>query len=986
MGIDFAAPGFLWLLPLAVGFTLLLHAAARRRLSPGRARLSLAVRGLLLAALVFALAGTQLILPVDRLATVFVVDWSDSVGGAGRENAKAFVAEALDRIPDGDLAGIVVFGSDALVERLPSGEKVLERIESVPLRSATDIGEALRLAAALFPDAAQKRIVLVSDGNDTTGRGQSEAALAAVRGIQVETVAIGLGAADEVLVQRLRAPSTAHVGEEIEVTVELRSTVEQPATVRLYRISDRGPEVVATKEVTLAAGQTTVSFAVKAESAGFTVFRAVVDAGQDTFGQNNSADAHTIIKGSPRILVAAGDAALAQNLVLALRRERQDVTVTVPEALPTGPAGYLSYDSIVLVDAPRTRLTTAQLTALEQSVRIDGRGLVMIGGPHSYGAGGFRDTPLEEALPVTMDVRSREKLPDIALVVVLDRSGSMAACHCNSPSRDIGAQIQGVPKVDIGKEAILRAVAALTQRDEFGVVAFNENASWAIRTAPLGTVGDVEEKIAGITADGQTNIFAGLSEAVASLETASAERRHIILLSDGWSSSGQYDQLLARMKAAGITLSTVGAGGGSADVLVTLAQRGGGRYYNAVNPASIPDIFLKETQQVSGQQIIEEPFFPIQTASTPILRGLEEGLPQLRGYNGTTPKAAALTSLVTARSDPLLAQWQYGLGRSVAWTSDATGRWAFDWLGWSGFDRFFSQLVTWTFPGEESGGIEATLVTEGGETRLRVESADPDGRPRNFYETTARLVGPDLAEREVTLSQVAPGIYEAPLGEMPAGAYSVRVTQAKPGAAALGRTLGLIADTATEYRLLGTNEALLAALRQATGGQAITDPLDVWRHDLATTGAFTPIWPALLLLALLLWPLDVGIRRVSITRRELAGARAWVAGRWRAWRGPARRPVAVGEMLAAKERAAGAAARAALLRGRDEKAAPGVAAPPPTVPAAPNVTATPRPVAAPPPRPAPAAPVEPPPLEPEAGLADRDTIFRLREAKRRARR
>ena len=117
-----------------------------------------------------------------------------------------------------------------------------------------------------------------------------------------------------------------------------------------------------------------------------------------------------------------------------------------------------------------------------------------------------------------MDVRDREKQPDVALVVVIDKSGSMDACHCNVANRDMGVAIQGVPKVDIGKEAILRAVAALTPRDEFGVVAFNENAHWAIRTAPLGSVGDVEAQISGIKADGQTNIFAGLSEAVDSLE------------------------------------------------------------------------------------------------------------------------------------------------------------------------------------------------------------------------------------------------------------------------------------------------------------------------------------------------------------------------------------------------------------------------------------------------------------------------------------
>ena len=217
------------------------------------------------------------------------------------------------------------------------------------------------------------------------------------------------------------------------------------------------------------------------------------------------------------------------------------------------------------------------------------------------------------------------------------------------------------------------------------------------------------------------------------------------------------------MKAAGITLSTVGAGGGSNPFLEGLAEQGGGRFYDAANPSSIPDIFLKETQQVSGQQIVEEPFFPILTSNSPILRGLDDGLPQLLGYNGTTAKPAAQTVLVTARDDPLLAQWQYGLGRSVAWTSDSTGRWARDWVGWDGFSRFFSQLVSWTFPGEETGGIEARFDAAGwaDDAPRRERRA---GRLARATSTPRRrvVVGPDLTSSEVSLDQIAPGRLRGP--------------------------------------------------------------------------------------------------------------------------------------------------------------------------------------------------------------------------------
>ncbi len=969
MGVGFDAPLALLLLVPALGLTIGLHLASRRRMGLGRRRLALLVRTVLMAVLVLALAGFRLVLPVDRLATVYVVDLSDSVGQPGREDALAWIRDSLKVMPEGDVAGIVGFGRAALVERLPAEVREIDRIASTPVRSATDIGAALRLASALFPDDAQKRIVLISDGNDTTGSGQSEAALAAARGVQIETRAIGLGTADEVLVDRLTTPSTARIGEEIEATADVHSTVAQPATIRLYADGAQ----VAEKTVDLAVGSNRVTFLVKPTEAGFHTFRAVVEAGRDTFSQNNRADSDTIVKGEPQVLVLAGDEKVAAELVGALRTEREQVDTLIPEQLPTGIEGLLAYDSIVLVDVSRLRLSNDQLSALQQYVRDFGKGLVMIGGPKSYGAGGYTDTPVEEALPVDMGVKDQQKQPDVALVVVIDKSGSMDACHCNTFDRGSGSGIAGVRKVDIGKEAILRAAAAMSARDQLGIVAFDESAHWVVHTQPLGGIPDLGGAIAGIQPLGQTNIFAGLDQAVKSLETTTATRRHIILLTDGWSTSGQYDAILKQMKADGITLSTVGAGGGANPFLAQLAKDGGGRFYPATNPASIPDIFLKETQQVAGQQIVEETFHPILTSQSPILRGID-ALPQLLGYNGTTAKAAAQTVLVTARDDPLLAQWQYGLGRSVAWTSDSTGRWAKSWIAWDGFSRFFSQLVSWTFPGEETGGIEATFVTEGNQTKLRVESVAEDGSPRDFYSTAVAMTEPDLTSKAVGLAQVAPGVYEAPLGEIDPGAYVIRVSQTRPGAAALGRTLGLVAPTPAEYRVLGTNEAFLATLRSATAGRAIETPEEPWTHDLATNAASTDLWPVLLILALLLWPLDIALRRVSIGRRELVDARRWLTGGSR--RAVAPRTAEVAGMMAARDRAAGSSARAALLRTDEPTAGTAVAATSTVEAASPRVTAH-----APAPTPAPAAPS--PAAAPAAD--DGDTLARLRDAKRRAR-
>ena len=236
------------------------------------------------------------------------------------------------------------------------------------------------------------------------------------------------------LVERLTSPSTARIGEQVQVSGDITSTVAQPATVRLFV----NGELAGTKDVSLAQGANRVDFLFTAKDAGFLRFRITVEAARDTFNQNDRADANTIVKGEPRVLVVQGDEDVAAEVVAALETERQQVDTVIPEALPSDLAGLADYDSIVLVDVPRIRLTDKAMASLQVYVRDLGRGLVTIGGPKAYGAGGYTDTPLEETLPVDMGVRDRQKQPDVALVVVIDKSGSMDACHCNCVQRGHG--------------------------------------------------------------------------------------------------------------------------------------------------------------------------------------------------------------------------------------------------------------------------------------------------------------------------------------------------------------------------------------------------------------------------------------------------------------------------------------------------------------------------------------------------------------------
>lgn len=958
MPIAFTDPIWLWLL-LPVGLLVVGGwLAASRTLPRGRRIASLVIRLVLVLCLAASLAGARLALSSDRLSVVFLLDASASMVDATREELLAFARESVRGKPQEDTAGVVVFGANALVDRLPSDLDELGDPSSVPVVGATDIAAAVRLASAIFPAGTQQRLVLLSDGNDTAGQSEQAILAAAERGVRLDVVLPNGATFGEALIDDVEAPPGARVGESIQLSVRVRATIATAATLRL--LADG--ETVATRQLRLEPGTQTVTFTVEADEPGFHVFRAVLEPEDDHFAENNAADAYVLVTGEPQILLATDDASRAADLIAALREARQNVTVVPSGGVPSSLATLAGYDAVVLDNVSAAALGTTTMASLQVYVRDLGKGLVMLGGRNSYGAGGYLNSVLEEVLPVYMTVRDRQRSPDVALVAVVDKSGSMADCHCTGDDRNNAISgSRGFEKVDIAKEAILRAANALSPTDQLGVVAFDENAHWALHTGPIDING--LQASLGFRADGQTNIYAGLKAAYDDLVRNPAKLRHIILITDGWSQSGAYDALLADMKAAGITLSTIGTGGGSAHTLRNLAEQSGGRYYDAADATKIPDIFLKETIRTAGEQIVEEPFQPVPSSPSEILQGLDASrLPVLLGYNATTAKGTATVALLTGREDPLLAQWQYGLGRAAAWTSDTRQQWATDWIGTDAFGTLTAQIVAWTLPPQDDQGIDVRFSAgREGQLNVDVTSVDDDGAPRNFYRTVLRLVSPQLEPLQAALEQVGPGHYAGSLRADEPGAYLVRVAQTRDGSDAASRMLGIVSPAAEEFRLLGVDEDALAAYARAGRGRSLqideegAAAASVWTHDIQAAAFPTPIWPLLLLLAMALVPIDVGVRRVALTRADLARARAWLARRVGLGRPVPEVVPGLAELRAAKvrtERRAERAVRAA--EGEPEPARPSAtsgpsAAPPPAAgsPAHPGPTAAPAAAAAP---------------------------------------
>jgi uncharacterized membrane protein len=871
--LSFIYPSFLWLLLLLVPLWLI-TLKVPRRLAPWRFWSSLALRTLLVLLLVLSLAGTQLVYGVDTITTVFLVDSSDSIPTSAQAQAEQFIRDALDHMRADDNAAVVVFGENALVERAPNSTPALGQLSSTPIVERTDIEEAIQLGLALFPADSQKRLVLLSDGGENIGRALEAARLAAAGNVPIDIVDLTLPEdAGEALVASLDVPAHVRIGQEVTLDVVVDSSSDQTAQVRI--LADQ--EIIVDQTQELVAGQNRFSVTAQNNEPGFRRYEVEIIPENDNRQENNRAAALVQVQGPPRVLLVASQPDEARNLEDALTSANIQAETVTPNLMPIDMAGMSEYESIVLVNVPANELPIQAMANLPSYVRDLGKGLVMIGGKESFGVGGYGRTPVEEALPVYMDVRDREERPNLALAFVIDKSGSMDACHCSSPNRrSTPLEQSGERKVDIAKEAVIQSSALLGERDTLGVVTFNESAHWALEATRGPTIDLVADAVSGVEPRGSTNVRAGLTAAEEMLENADARIKHIILLTDGWGGSGTNEDIAQRMREKGITLTVVAAGSGSANYLQELAQAGGGRYYPAEDMSEVPEIFLQETITAVGNYIIEEPFFPTVVGDSPVLSGFTEGFPRLFGYNGSTLKDTARIVMVAEDESPLLAQWQYGLGRSIAWTSDTKGQWARNWVNWDGFPRFTAQLVGWVVPEQSNQQVVTNIHVEGAQTVIDVAVQDTAGTPHEDLQMTATVIKDGDTREEVLLTQVAPGQYRASIPSPSPDTYLVQLAGRQDGRAVVQDVAGLVIPYSPEYRQNQSNPLLLDQLRELTAGTRLTSPEEAFAHNLSGVVRAQEIALPLVLLALLLLPVDIAMRRLLLRRSDLSAARTWV--------------------------------------------------------------------------------------------------------------
>ncbi len=857
MSLSFIYPVYLWLL-LAVPLIWLLawvtRAFASGRLGRGRTLALLAARSLIVICLALAVAGAQVVRAVEDTAVVFLIDGSDSVAPAQRERAIAYVNDALAAGQPADQAAVVVFGANPAVERAAAPLAPLRQLTSAVVGARTDIAEAVQLGLALLPADAQKRVVLLSDGAENQGRAIEAARLAALRGVPIEVVTLPAEPGPDVLVAELEAPAAARAGQSIPLVVRLEGELSGPARVELFADG----ELVSTQDVQLDPGTSELALSLPAGEAGFRRFEARVSAAGDSQALNNSGAAFTQVQGPPRVLIIASQPDRAAPLQAALAAGEVNVELIDPARAPADQALLRQYAAVIIVDTPASAVAPQVQRALATYVREQGGGLAMVGGGESFGAGGWRRTPIAEILPVELDPRDDEELPDLALALVIDRSGSMA--------EPVGP---GRIRLNLAKEAVYLAAQGLASRDQLGLYVFDDAAQTVLPMQPLPELATLEEALGQVSLGGGTDIRAGIQVAMPELAAADARIKHMILLTDGLDDSN-YSDLIDKMREEGTTVTIVSIGGDANPSLEGLAERGGGAFYRVETAQDVPRIFLSETVRAAGRDVAEGVFGPVTTLNAPPVRGLG-GLPPLYGYNPVAPREAARTILTAPDGDPLLAVWQVGLGRSLAWTSDLKGQWAADWLGWDGFPAFSQGLVDTLLPPPTAGRLSLEARAEGGEAVLELFVAGDDGRPTPAGAVEGRLLDPAGQGASLSFAQVGPGRYRAVAPADAPGVYLAQVAALDAGGQVIGAVSGgVVVSYSPEYGPGTAGPALLDELAALTGGSVDPAATGLFADAGQAVGRVTEVGLPLLWLALLLVPLDIALRRLFLSRQELA--------------------------------------------------------------------------------------------------------------------
>ncbi len=882
-----------------------------------RRPMALSFRTLVLLLIVAALAEMQYQRTSDRLTVIYLLDQSLSIPEARRGAMIRYVNASIRhqrKDEKGDRAGVIVFGRDAEVEVPPVDFDIqLPKVESLLDPEFTNLASAMQRAMAMFPHDAAKRIVLVTDGNQNMGDALEEARAIADAGVSIDVMPVPLDQRGDVSVEKIAMPADVKREQPFELRVVLNNAAADgteaaepvKGKIRIVRKAGDREETLIEQGREIGPGKSVLALPEKIDVADFYTYEALFvpdDPAYDALSQNNRATAFTHVAGKGQVLFIEDweNAGEFDYLVDRLRNEGLEVVVQPSNRLFTSLPELQRYDTVILANVPRTSgedasnvssFTDEQIRILTRNTEELGCGLIMLGGPNSFGAGGWTNTDLEKVMPVDFQIKSAKVVPVGALVLNMHASE--------------------IPKANYWQKVICQeAIRALGPRDYCGLIYFGSSDQWLwgqsqggmVRVGPNRQM--MLSRLDRMAVGDMPDFDPSMKRAAAAFaRLTDAANKHMIIVSDGDPSAPTPGTVNA-LKQGGVTVSTVAVGAhGPAghQTLQDIATRTGGKYYVVNNNNALPKIFQREARRVARPLVYEPnpPVSPRITTQHEIVQGLDDSFPPMSGFVLTSVKENSLVDVILTSPLPtesqnatILAAWTYGLGKAVVFTTDAGQRWTTPWTGWEHYDRFFSQMVRWSMrPSGDTGKFTVATEAEGSTTRVIVSALDTEDEFLNYQAMVGTVLGPDMQSIPLNIEQTAPGRYVGEFDSSKPGSYMIMVT---PGAGQAMIRTGINVGYSNEFRDRETNITLLERLaelpakrgepgkllpplpqvpddnekaQQALQPQLAVDP---FRRDLPLAVASQDIWPWLVLLASCVFFGDVFVRRVQVDLQWLA--------------------------------------------------------------------------------------------------------------------
>ncbi|MFT5122519.1 MAG: putative membrane protein [Kiritimatiellia bacterium] len=860
----FARPTAFWL-GLFLPWMWWLHHNGYHGLAPFRAHFALLVRLLIAGAFVMVLAEPRAVRKSDIVSTMYVLDISDSIGEGATDAALKFVMNQVEKKPEKDQAGLVVFGRNAAVELPPRVNFPFEAINVRVAKDGTDLARGLSLAEAMLPDENQGHIVLISDGAETDGNVQEMLDALRSKDIPVDVLPISYEYENEVWLEKLEIPRSVKIGETYEASVVL-SSLKKGAGKLVIQEND---QVIYDRQVEFKAGKNRFVIPIYLREPGYYEYAARIEMpeGKDGWSENNLAVNELFLKGEGKVLFVTSTVGQPRDwepMAKALQESKKLVEVIPSAEFPMDAIALMPYDVIVFPNVPADELNVAQQQAVKDAVFRQGIGFIMLGGDNSFGPGGYHRTPIEEVLPVSMDVKQKKIMPKGALAIVLHT--------CEFANGNTW-----------GKRITIEAIKVLGAQDDVGVMVYNwgnggaggiDGVQWLFPLMPASELDKMIPKINSAQIGDMPSFAPTMEMGLKALKANDAAMKHMIIISDGDPSPAP-DAVLKGFIKEGISITTISVfphGGQEQLLMKTIANLTGGRYYYPKHAQQLPSIFIKEAKTLKRSMIQNKTLDPIREFPSPILKGMD-AIPQLHGYVITSLKPRANNVLLhqyDEEEDPILAVHRHGLGKTAAFTSDLNANWGRDWVSWEHYRAFVDQLITEVARVQQHTELSMQSFADGNTGVVVIEDYHEGA---SFLDFDVEINGPSRRPEKVRMKQVGPRLYR---GEFPLeGKGRYQVLAAGSGGDRNEQIMGGFAvPYSPEYLKFRADSISLKRIAEKTNGRVLSgteSPESFYATKRSPRLSSRPIFDWFLWALAFLIPLDVGVRRIQLDLYVIKG-------------------------------------------------------------------------------------------------------------------